>query len=98
MWQRYLERVDPVLKILHAPTVQQDITKLLRDKSYLDLTRHALFFAIYYTSVITMSAEECRDELQESKGEVLRRLEFWRPIYMVSYSEQKISERAGEVP
>jgi hypothetical protein len=73
MWQRYLERVDPVLKILYAPTVQQDILKFVRDESYLDLTRHILLFAIYYTSVITMSAEECKDELSESKGETLAR-------------------------
>lgn len=73
MWQKYLERVDPVLKILHAPTVQQDITKVLRNSSYLDLTRHTLLSAIYYTSVITISAEECRNEFQESKDEVLKR-------------------------
>jgi hypothetical protein len=73
MWQRYLERVDPVLKILHTPTVQHDIMKVIRESSYLELTRHTLFFAIYYTSVITISAEECRDEFEEPKGEVLKR-------------------------
>ncbi|KAF3390383.1 Bikaverin cluster transcription factor bik5 [Penicillium rolfsii] len=76
MWQRYLERIDPVLKILHAPTVQQNIMKVLRDKSYLNQSCHTLLFAIYYTSTITMSAEECRNELQESKGEALKSKRF----------------------
>lgn len=73
MWQMYIERVDPILKIIHAPTVQRDIVGFIRDKSHLGPTRHILFFALYYTSVITMSEEECGEELQQSKGEALKR-------------------------
>lgn len=47
--------------------------EFVRDESHLDPTRHILFFAIYYTSVITMSEEECGEELQQSKGEALKR-------------------------
>jgi hypothetical protein len=75
MWQRYLERVDPVLKITHAPTVQRNILNITRDKSRFDLDfpHHTLLFSIYYTSVITMSGEECREEFQESRRQTLKR-------------------------
>lgn len=73
LWQRFLERVDPVLKLIHTPTVQKDILIVVRDNSHLNLPLHILFFAIYYTSVIAMSAEECWDELRESKEEALKR-------------------------
>lgn len=73
MWQNYLDRVDPVLKIIHVPTVQRDIMKFARDKTQLDPSRHILFFAIYYTSVLTMSAEEWGEELRESRGVALKR-------------------------
>jgi len=72
MWQTYLERVDPVLKLIHTQTVQQDIMNFMRDKSRLDLARHISLFAIYYTSVITMSEKECWEELHESKGAALK--------------------------
>jgi hypothetical protein len=73
MWQNYLDRVDPVLKIIHVPTVQRDIMKFARDQTHLDPNRHILFFAIYYTSVLTMSAEEWGEELRESRGVALKR-------------------------
>lgn len=73
MWQTYIERVDPVLKLIHTQTVQQDIMNFMRDKSRLDLARHVLLFAIYYTSVITMSGKECWEELHESKEAALKR-------------------------
>lgn len=65
--------MDPVLKLIHTPTVQKDILSVVRDNSHLNLPLHVLFFALYYTSVIAMSAEECWDELQESKEEALKR-------------------------
>lgn len=72
MWQTNLERVDPVLKLIHTQTVQQDIMDFMRGKSRLDLARHISMFAIYYTSVITMSGKECWEELHETKEAALK--------------------------
>lgn len=80
LWQRFLERVDPVLKLIHTPTVQKEILIVVRDNSHLNLPLHTLFFALYYTSVIAMSAEECWDELRESKDEALKRYKTPAPV------------------
>ncbi|KAJ5523368.1 fungal-specific transcription factor domain-containing protein [Penicillium frequentans] len=44
----------------------------MRGKSRLDLARHISMFAIYYTSVITMSGKECWEELHETKEAALK--------------------------
>ncbi|KAK9366313.1 fungal-specific transcription factor domain-containing protein [Lipomyces kononenkoae] len=73
MWQKYLDSVEPVLKILHAPTLQKQIVDFIRDRGALDLPTECVMFAIYYAAVITMTAEECQAEFNESKHEVLKR-------------------------
>lgn len=73
IWQKYLESVEPVLKILHAPTVQKQIVDFIRVRGAIDPPTECMIFAIYYAAVITMTVEECRAEFNECKYEVLKR-------------------------
>lgn len=69
LWQKYLENVEPILKILHAPTVQRQILNSIQSRE----TTECLLFAICYAAVTTMTVEDCRVELDEDKVEVLNR-------------------------
>lgn len=73
LWQRYLESVDSVLKILHPSKVQRQIIGFVRDRDALDPSMHCLIFAIYYAAVITMTAEECEIVFKEGKKGILSR-------------------------
>ncbi|PGH16990.1 hypothetical protein AJ79_01374 [Helicocarpus griseus UAMH5409] len=73
LWQRYLEVVDPVLKIFHAPTVQKLVMSLICGQARLDSSATCLIFAIYYSTVVTMSDSECQQMLSEEKGMLLKR-------------------------
>lgn len=73
IWQTYLERVEPLLKIFHAPTVQKQIVDFIRGRGFLDPPTECVMFAIYYASVITMTVEECQAGFNEGKHEVLKR-------------------------
>ncbi|KFZ07801.1 hypothetical protein V502_09747 [Pseudogymnoascus sp. VKM F-4520 (FW-2644)] len=73
IWQTYLERVEPVLKIFHVPTVQKQIVDFIRDQGFLDPPTKCVLFAIHYASVITMTAEECQAGFNEGKHELLKR-------------------------
>ncbi|KAL4922089.1 hypothetical protein BDW62DRAFT_197325 [Aspergillus aurantiobrunneus] len=63
LWQKYLEVVDPLLKIFHTPTVQKLVVKAVCDRDKLDLGSQCLLFAIYYAAVIALSPTVCRIEL-----------------------------------
>lgn len=59
LWSTYTERVHPVCKILHAPTMQERIFAIgdsLEAKA--TPTDHALLFAIYFIAAFTLSGAE----------------------------------------
>lgn len=74
----YLERVDPMFKIIHAPSVRAHIQD---GKPYLgraagDPAVTALTFAIYYSAVITIDPEICKAELGEERSILRRKYRF----------------------
>ncbi|KAL4863329.1 hypothetical protein BDV12DRAFT_177571 [Aspergillus spectabilis] len=73
LWQRYLEVVDPLLKIFHTPTVQKLVIKAIQGRTMLDHVSDCLLFAIYYAAVASMSREDCETELEEERCVLLNR-------------------------
>lgn len=73
LWQKYLENVEPILKILHTPTVQRQILNNTQSRETLGAPTECLIFAICYAAMATMTVEDCRVELDEDKHEVLNR-------------------------
>jgi hypothetical protein len=68
LWQLYLENVDPLIKMIHTPSVQRKI--LIASPPALE----ALMFAIYYAAVISIqSPEQCEKELGEDRQLLLTR-------------------------
>jgi hypothetical protein len=73
LWQKYLENVEPILKILHAPTSQRQILNNTEYGETLGTPTECLIFAICYAAVTTMTVEDCRVEFDEDKYEELKR-------------------------
>ncbi|KAL4738364.1 hypothetical protein BDV11DRAFT_216031 [Aspergillus similis] len=67
LWQRYLEIVDPVLKIFHTPTVQMLVSQAIQGRNKLDLASECLLFAICYATVAAMTPSVCQSELEEDR-------------------------------
>ncbi|CCG84994.1 protein of unknown function [Taphrina deformans PYCC 5710] len=51
LWQLYLENVDPLLKITHAPSLQARITEALDSLYNIESNLEALMFSIYYLRI-----------------------------------------------
>ncbi|KAM5341622.1 hypothetical protein ACJ41O_014653 [Fusarium nematophilum] len=60
LWQVYLENVEPLVKVLHVPTMGRLMNKLRRQVDDLRDGEEALVLAIYYGAVASMEAEEVR--------------------------------------
>ena len=74
----YFNNVDPIFKIVHAPSVRDYIQG---GKPYLGHARGdpavtALTFAIYYAAVVTIDDETCRAELGDERTTLCRRYRF----------------------
>jgi hypothetical protein len=58
IWQVYQENVDPLVKILHIPTMNNLIRSVRTNPDILTPSTEALMFSIYYAAIISMGAEE----------------------------------------
>lgn len=73
LWQTFLERVNPLTKIVHAPTVQQQILEAMSDLKQVSKDFEALMFSIYCISLISLQAGDVEKAFGESKKKFLSR-------------------------
>jgi hypothetical protein len=64
MWQAFLNNFNPLVKIIHIPSVQLIISEAVGDLSAISASHEALFFfflslSIHLSAVITMSEQDC---------------------------------------
>ncbi|KAI1372459.1 hypothetical protein F4677DRAFT_263499 [Hypoxylon crocopeplum] len=72
-WQIFVEKVHPITKIVHAPTLQQRILEASWDTSRASKSLTAIMFAIYTLAVTPMSSDECQASFSETKDILLVR-------------------------
>lgn len=58
IWQVYRENVDPILKVIHAPTVSKLIKDIRDNMDNLTPSTEALMFSIYYAAVTSLDEDE----------------------------------------
>jgi hypothetical protein len=57
-WQTFLENVHPLVKILHAQTMNKVIKEVQNNLSSLSESTEALMFAIYFATITSMNSSE----------------------------------------
>lgn len=77
LWQIYLDNVDPLLKITHAPTLQRRIIDVAGEvTSIRDSSFRALLFGICSTAVLSLTPEECQARFRATKDELSARYQL----------------------
>lgn len=71
LWQTYLDNCNPLLKLFHAPTMQQIILEASSDLEHIPRHIEALMFSIYLIAVTSLTNQECETMLNESRSELL---------------------------
>lgn len=67
LWQAFLMNVNPVVKILHAPTVQKVVFAAINDPSMLKSDTSCLIFAIYFAATSSLGSDEAIHILGQEK-------------------------------
>lgn len=73
LWQIYLDRVNPLTKIIHVPTLQPHIADAAADSHSVPKNIEALLFSIFLMAVVSLTPEECQLLLGYSKEEAYTR-------------------------
>lgn len=75
-WNIFIERVDPLVKVLHKPTVTTILRKMGSDFLNIDPPMEALLFAIYFAVVTSMKQEDVLLSFLEEKQSLLSRYRY----------------------
>lgn len=71
LWQIFLDRVNPLTKVIHAPTVQPFVLEAATNHEAIPDNHRALLFAIYLSATVALSRDESRSMLNMDKNTAL---------------------------
>ncbi|KAI2616771.1 hypothetical protein GGR54DRAFT_221137 [Hypoxylon sp. NC1633] len=71
LWQIYLDNVNPILKVIHAPSLQARIVEAISDIDNVDPNLEALLFSIYCTAILSIPQDECETMFGTPKQDLL---------------------------
>ncbi|RYC81528.1 hypothetical protein BFJ63_vAg15575 [Fusarium oxysporum f. sp. narcissi] len=74
LWQIYLDRVNPLTKIVHIPTLQPYVTEAAVDQDRIPQNYQCLLCAISLMAAITLDERECRELLGMLRGILVQEL------------------------
>ncbi len=73
LWQVYLDRVNPLTKVIHVPTLQPYLAEAIGRSENVPKSVEALLFAIFLLATISLTPDECQAMLGQSREEALQR-------------------------
>ncbi|RFU36297.1 hypothetical protein B7463_g94, partial [Scytalidium lignicola] len=71
LWQAFINNVDPVLKILHIPTVQGDIYRAINTTTNVPEDLKTLLFSVYFAATTSLSSTDAANLLGLPKASAL---------------------------
>jgi hypothetical protein len=75
-WQQYKENIDPLVKVIHVPSMEPKILEAADHLDRIPRGLEALLFAVYYGTVTSLWDDEARELFGEDKNELLARYRF----------------------
>ncbi|KAI1366238.1 fungal-specific transcription factor domain-containing protein [Xylaria arbuscula] len=75
-WQVYMDNIDPIVKLLHVPTMTKIVKDLRSDMSTMTPGVEALMFAIYLAAITSMEHDEVVMNFGAEKKTLLARYRF----------------------
>jgi hypothetical protein len=73
LWQIFVEKIDPLTKIVHVPTLQQRVLDASWNCAKASKSLTTIMFAIYTLAITPMSSDDCQTIFGEAKDTLLTR-------------------------
>jgi len=75
-WEIYKENVDPLVKVLHIPTIEPMLLDAFTHPENVPKGLECLMFAIYYGAVTSILNPECKEQWGEDRSSLLHKYRF----------------------
>ncbi|KAI1350416.1 fungal-specific transcription factor domain-containing protein [Xylaria sp. FL0043] len=73
LWQLFVDRVNPLTKLIHVPSMQSIVMNAATDITKVSLTHQALLFSIYCMAVVSLNSQEAIQLLGMTREDALNR-------------------------
>ncbi|KAI8947562.1 fungal-specific transcription factor domain-containing protein [Xylaria longipes] len=73
LWQLFTDRVNPLTKVIHVPSLQSYVMDAATDINKVPLAYQALLFSIYIMAVVSLTGQETLQLLGMTRDEALNR-------------------------
>jgi hypothetical protein len=73
LWHAYLENVDPLYKLFHAPSCQVELLRVVQNLQAINADVETLLFAVYFAAIGSLTYEDCMHKFKEEKLVLLKR-------------------------
>lgn len=73
LWEAFTDRVDPIVKILHLPTLKPLLVDVVTNPHKASKSSVALAFNVYLAAISSMSDDECQGLFGIPKSIILSR-------------------------
>ena len=73
LWQLFIENVEPLIKIVHVPTLRPAIQKAANNVDTIPRSFEALMFAIYSAAIMSLKDDDCKQRFGEPRRVLLLR-------------------------
>lgn len=73
LWQLFLDRVNPLSKLVHAPSMQHYVMEAATDIDQIPANYRALLFSVFAMATVAMSEIECKKLLGSSRDRNIKR-------------------------
>ena len=73
LWETYRDNMDPLIKILHRPTVERLFFDVSSNQNAISPEDETLIFAIFLGAAVSLTPEQCATLLQDSRENLIRR-------------------------
>ena len=94
LWSTYVDKVDPLCKILHVPSTAQMIKTVSRTPSKASRADECVVFAVYHFAVYCMSDDECTSKTGVSRDTLRQQYHFAARQALVNASFLRTTELA----
>ncbi|KAK2756714.1 hypothetical protein FQN54_005160 [Arachnomyces sp. PD_36] len=91
-WQIFLDNFDPLVRILHIPTLRPSVIEAVGNLENLSKPMEALLFAIYSAAVTTLSSAECESMTGEPKSTLIARYHAATKLALINAGFLKSSD------
>ncbi|KAF7544306.1 hypothetical protein G7Z17_g10061 [Cylindrodendrum hubeiense] len=73
LWQLFLDRVNPLMKVIHVPSVQPYVMDATTNMDSIPVNYQALLFSVFTMAAVSLTEKECKQMLGCTRDEAIRR-------------------------